>query len=322
MMTYKVGYAGSDAGAKAMAEYLLADTLDQQISAAATYYMAQQMPELPTLADDLGQTLNRGEISFEEALAELIAVDRAGRPVVVGETPPHWHLDSPPEDFATPRDDYDLEEATERLSNRLREAATRADFAAEQAPTTARLRPDLSPALAKALGIDPTRPLTAAAISNLLNVKRTDGNAIDGKRINQPMRSVAEVFGLDPERPPTGAALDNVLAGRRADGEAPRTANGKDMTTEAIAGPLKRFHTALGVKPGKEPTEAELAQIRGGRSAQGFDINANEYQRKIHATKAPIGFVDFTFSADKSLSVAWALAPTEVEKAAILSAHQ
>ena len=47
-----------------------------------------------------------------------------------------------------------------------------------------------------------------------------------------------------------------------------------------------------------------------------------DYRRQIHATRPPVGFVDMTFSADKSLSVAWALAPTEAERAALLDIHR
>jgi hypothetical protein len=47
-----------------------------------------------------------------------------------------------------------------------------------------------------------------------------------------------------------------------------------------------------------------------------------DYRRQIHATRPPVGFVDLTFSAEKSLSVAWALAPTKAERAALLDIHQ
>jgi hypothetical protein len=47
-----------------------------------------------------------------------------------------------------------------------------------------------------------------------------------------------------------------------------------------------------------------------------------EYRRQIHATRPPVGFVDLTFSADKSLSVAWALAPTAAERTALLEVHE
>jgi hypothetical protein len=92
------------------------------------------------------------------------------------------------------------------------------------APSCGVLRPDLSPGLAHRLGIDPTLPLTESGIGYLFNARWLDRGEIDGKRINQPMRSLVEVFGLDPDKPPTGQAPENVLAGRRVDGSAPLTA--------------------------------------------------------------------------------------------------
>jgi hypothetical protein len=89
------------------------------------------------------------------------------------------------------------------------------------------LRPDISPELARRLGIDPTRPLTETGVANLLNARRLDGDAIDGKHLNKPMRGLVDIFGLDPEKPPIGQALENVLAGKRADGTTPLTPDGK-----------------------------------------------------------------------------------------------
>ena len=300
MFTYSVGYAGSGAGAKAMAQYLLSSTLDQKLSAAARYY-AGEMPPLLSPLDQLGQAVHRGEMAFSEALDELVR-DAVAK--------------------LSPDADSDIDAIKARVGRELEAAATRADFAAEQAPTNAKLRPGLSPRFAKALRIDPSLPLTESGIANLLNLRRLDGGELEGKRINKPMRSLVDVFGLDPDKPPIGQPLKNVLAGKRADGDAPRTHSGEVMTAAAIAGPLRRFHAALGVQPGKEPTEEQLANILAGKSAKGFEINAGEYQRKIHATKAPLGFVDFTFSSDKTLGVAFALAPTEVERAAILGIHE
>ena len=71
MFTYNVGYAGSGAGAKAMAQYLLSSTLDQKLSAAARYY-AGEMPPLLSPLDQLGQAVHRGEMAFSEALDELV----------------------------------------------------------------------------------------------------------------------------------------------------------------------------------------------------------------------------------------------------------
>lgn len=148
------------------------------------------------------------------------------------------------------------------------------------------LRPDLSPALAERLGINQSRPLTEGAISHLFNARKVDGSEIEGRRINKPMRSLVETFGLDPVQRPEGEALANVLAGRRVDGS---------EIEGPVAGALKRFEAAM----------AERA----------------DYKRLIHATKAPVGGIDLTFSADKSLSVSFALG-SETDRVTILGIHQ
>ena len=188
--------------------------------------------------------------------------------------------------------------------------------------TVAELRPDLSPALAARLGItDPGRPLTQAGIANLLNATRLDGAAIAGRKKHSATLSVAEVFGLDPKGPASAEAIGNVLAGRRADGGMPQTAGGKALPA-AVEGARKRFKAALGVPAHREATADEITQLKNGRLATGRLVDMADYRRQIHATRPPVGFVDMTFSADKSLSVAWALAPTAAERGALLDIHR
>jgi hypothetical protein len=189
--------------------------------------------------------------------------------------------------------------------------------------SVAELRPDLAPALAARLGIaDPQRPLTQAGIANLLNATRLDGEAIAGRKQHSATRSVAEIFGLDPKQPASAEAIRNVLAGKRADGSVPQTEAGKALLAVAVEGARKRFRTALGVPAYREATADELAHLENGRLATGRLIDMADYRRQIHATRPPVGFVDMTFSADKSLSVAWALAPTEAERTALLDIHR
>jgi TrwC relaxase/AAA domain len=189
--------------------------------------------------------------------------------------------------------------------------------------TVAELRPDLSPALAVRLGIaNPGRPLTQAGIANLLNATRLDGEAIVGRKKHTATRSVAEVFGLDPKQPATAEAIGNVLAGKRADGGTPQTEAGKALPAAAVEGARKRFKAALGVPALREATADEIAHLQSGHLANGRLIDMADYRRQIHATRPPVGFVDMTFSADKSLSVAWALAPTAAERAALLDIHR
>ena len=189
--------------------------------------------------------------------------------------------------------------------------------------TVAELRPDLSPELAARLGIaDAGRPLTEAGIANLLNATRLDGGAIVGRKKHSATRSCAEIFGLDPKQPPSAAAIGNVLAGKRADGGRPQTAHGKPLPAAIVEGARKRFKAALGVPGHREATADEIAHLDNGRMANGRLIDRADYRRQIHATRPPVGFVDLTFSADKSLSVAWALAPTAAERAALLDIHR
>ena len=189
--------------------------------------------------------------------------------------------------------------------------------------SVAELRPDLAPALAARLGIaDPKRPLTQAGIANLLNATRLDGSAIMGRKKHSATRSVAELFGLDPKQPPSPEAIGNVLAGKRVDGGVPQSAAGKALPGDIVQGARKRFKAALGVAAHREANADELAHLENGRLANGRLIDMADYRRQIHATRPPVGFVDMTFSADKSLSVAWALAPTEAERTALLDIHR
>ncbi|MGC9271985.1 MobF family relaxase, partial [Acidiphilium sp.] len=54
----------------------------------------------------------------------------------------------------------------------------------------------------------------------------------------------------------------------------------------------------------------------------GDEQTAREWQRAITKSRTPIGYVDYTFSADKSVSLAWAFAPTEAERNLIAQAHR
>ncbi len=102
----------------------------------------------------------------------------------------------------------------------------------------------------------------------------------------------------------------------------PQNAAGKPLPAEIVEGARKRFKAALGLPAHREATADELAHLENGRLATGRLIDMADYRRQIHATRPPVGFVDMTFSADKSLSVAWALAPTAAERAALLDIHR
>ena len=156
----------------------------------------------------------------------------------------------------------------------------------------------------------------------MLNATRLDGGVIAGRKKHSATRSVAEIFGLDPKEPPPAEVIRNVLAGRRTDGAMPQTPSGKPLPVAVVAGARKRLKAALGMPAHREPTAEEIANLEAGRLANGRLIDMAAYRRQIHATRPPVGFVDLTFSADKSLSVAWALAPTATERVAMLDIHR
>jgi hypothetical protein len=224
--------------------------------------------------------------------------------------------------FGTPDDVSELEG---RIRAQLVDAAGHAemqDAVAAVGGTVARVRADLDPGLAARLGIDTTRPITQDEIANLLTGLRTDGQPIDGKQMQKPTRSVADVFGLDEKALPSATAVDHVLAGRRADGEAPREANGAALSDKIVQGARRRFLAAYGMPSQAEPTEGQIEHIKAGRTVTGLTATAGEIVWKLNATKQPIAFVDMIFSADKSVSVAWALADTEAERSIFLNAHR
>jgi hypothetical protein len=175
-------------------------------------------------------------------------------------------------------------------------------------------RRDMDPRLAALLGVDLTRPTTREEIANLLAGQRTDGEPIPGKQYQKATLPLAEIFGLDPQRVPGPEELAQLLEGKRADGTA--------LDREAAAAALVRFRKLLGAENGKALNEAERAHILAGRTAKGEDITSIEWRRILTTARAPVGYVDFTFSADKSVSLAWAFAPTEAERNAIAQAHR
>lgn len=56
--------------------------------------------------------------------------------------------------------------------------------------------------------------------------------------------------------------------------------------------------------------------------ADGSPIDPDAYARSVSRYRVRIAYVDLTFSADKSVSVAWAFAPTDAERAIVWQAHR
>lgn len=86
---------------------------------------------------------------------------------------------------------------------------------------------------------------------------------------------------------------------------------------------------ALGLDPQRAPTNAEVAEILGGRRADGTAQPGAHRDKTVWKSsdgdqrkdKIKVSSVDFTFSMDKSWSVAWALSGLE-DRAAIHAIHR
>ena len=78
---------------------------------------------------------------------------------------------------------------------------------------------------------------------------------------------------------------------------------------------------ALGLDVNRAATHEEVVNLLQGRRADGAEI-AGKPRYKVAAGKDRITYIDFTFSAPKSVSVAMALAPTEAERHMIVGAHR
>ena len=187
-----------------------------------------------------------------------------------------------------------------------------------QAPTpdvtVAEPRRDLDPRLVELLGLDPNRAPTRDEIAQLLSGNRTDGAPIPGKQVQRASESLAELLGLDTARFPTADEIDHVVSGRRADGEA---------LVESVPGTAaSRLLALYGVPADRDASTGELARIRAGRRADGEALRLGPLSQALSASRARIGYVDLCWSADKSVSVAWAFAPTEAERAMVMQAHR
>jgi hypothetical protein len=305
MLRVRSGIAGSAAGANAAARYFLSETLRPENEILARYYAGESISEesIPGM-DHLGRAVAAGDLEFSAALDELMSA--------------HGRL------FGFPQNVEGLEE---RLTEYLVKAAGRADkreTLAAEGGTVARVREDLDPRLAKRLGIDMSRPLTQAELGHLLAGERTDGQAIEGKQMQKPMKSVVEVFGLDAKGLPTPAEIDHVLAAQRVDGEAARSAqgNGEPIANTTVQGARKRFLGAYSLSSHTDLTPQHVDHIKAGRTANGGFLDEGDVLRKLNAVKAPISYTDCIWSAEKSVTVAWALAPTEAERTIIQQAHR
>lgn len=109
------------------------------------------------------------------------------------------------------------------------------------------------------------------------------------------------------------AMADYYLRGvKRADAAATAAVPRQDMAPAVAA--------ALGLDPNRTATHDEVVNLLQGRRADGEAV-AGKAAYEVGAGKDRITYVDFTFSAPKSVSVAMALAPTEAERHIIVGSH-
>jgi hypothetical protein len=158
-------------------------------------------------------------------------------------------------------------------------------------------------------------------IAHLLTGLRADGEQLPGKQVQRPARSVASVFGLDDSGLPSAEQVGHVLAGQRADGQVPVDATGQALPDKVIDGARHRFLSAYGIPSGQDPTAEQTDRIKAGRMASGVTANAADVRWALAAVKRPTAYVELVWSADKSVSAAWALGG-DAERALIQAAHK
>ena len=329
MLTYRTGAAGAPSATRAMSEHLLQQTLSPEMAAMAEYYHQGLSPPTPAAAaaSRYAAELADGMLPGGAALDEIVTreVDRLAE-ITVDST-----------GGALLRDGLSVralgaflaggmlgrEEAVaslhrmcpdgQSLSERLDHAAERARDGKDYSSATATPRRDMNPALADRLGINTAKSLTAAEVANLLNGQRADGGDIKGKQKQAATEGIGTVFGMDASRMPTRMELESMLAGNRVDGTALPTNTGQKA--------LRRFQAVLGARH-ETLTAAQREDILAGRTVTGGELSLKQYHERMDTSRARIGYVDLTFSAPKSVSVAWAFAPTNAERAIIHQAHR
>ncbi len=327
MLTYRTGAAGAPSAARLMSEHLLQQTLTPEIAAMAEYYEQGVRP--PSSADAVASRFGRmsvtGGLEGEDALDEAIKSE-ANRLADNALGPNGSQLDwdvlvlRAAASFAAAK----LAGRDEALASVMRLKADmdpgcfdaeiqRAGTEWDYSSATATPRRDMHPSLASRLGIDPHRGLRPGEVAYLLNGQRADGGAIEGRTHQTASLPIAQVFGLDPFRRPTRAELENVLAGRKGDGE--------ELPEEAAKRAIRRFVLAFGAKS-KTLTDEEREHVLSGKAVDGHELSDREYRTALETSKSRIGYIDLTFSAPKSVSIAWAFAPTSAERAIIHLAHR
>jgi len=77
----------------------------------------------------------------------------------------------------------------------------------------------------------------------------------------------------------------------------------------------------LGLDSNRPPTPTEIAELLAGNRADGIDIPSAGHSQR-YENRAKVSYIDLCWSADKSVSLAWAFAPTHAERNIIMQAHK
>lgn len=175
-------------------------------------------------------------------------------------------------------------------------------------------RPDLDPRLAALLHINATRGLARDEVASLLSGRSTNCRPIAGKAQVRTGPSLAEILGLEAGEIPVAPALENILSGRRGDGR---------MLIERTTGLARaKLFSAYGLPQSRLPLPVEFKHMLDGCRADGGPLRASVVRDALGTRRQSVAYIDLTLSADKSVSVAWALARTAVERAAMVAAHR
>lgn len=174
-------------------------------------------------------------------------------------------------------------------------------------------RRDAEPRLAALLGVDPGRTLQHIEVVRLLAGRRTDGAPVPGRLALHPTRTPGGALGLDPARPPGHQAIKYLLAGRRTDGSDMAAADGRSA---------RRALGLLGIPPGHVPTQDELDRIASDRRLDGSALRWPSASRSLFTPRISVAYLGLCFSAHKSISLAWAMAPVPSEAALVVQSHR
>ncbi|AFW02932.1 hypothetical protein BAR24_09390 [Gluconobacter oxydans] len=177
---------------------------------------------------------------------------------------------------------------------------------------SAELGDSIDPRPLAALGLSTTeKGLSREMIMNLLCGLRADGRPISGKQYQSGTTDIASTLDVSL------ASLSDPQTWQRLGGMAAGCA--QDNMRRAA---FKRLLHLYSVPQNHAVDEKLSLQLAAGLNFAGQKISRQTIGDAITSRRSPIGYIDLTWSADKSVSIAFALATTDAERAMILQAHQ